>query len=180
MGVLAAVHAAGADVALAAQSLSRLTSPQSRGEQFEIQISNGVFSLIDESYNASPAAMCAALAVLGAYSKPGKSRRIAVLGDMLELGEDTPKLHRNLADTLISSHVDKVYLAGEAMHHLWEALPKNMQGHHCLTAQDLAQVVKATVRPGDIVMVKGSAGSQMGQIVKTLKSMQTTPKKDED
>ncbi|PHS78499.1 MAG: UDP-N-acetylmuramoylalanyl-D-glutamyl-2, 6-diaminopimelate--D-alanyl-D-alanine ligase [Rhodospirillaceae bacterium] len=179
LGVLAAVHALGGDVRQAAESLSKVTPPKSRGERFDVQLKDGTFALIDESYNASPAAVGAALAVLGAQPVASSSRRIAVLGDMLELGEDTPQIHRDLGEVLISSGVDTVYLAGEAMQHLWDALPKKMQGHHCQTSKQLADVVKAKIRPGDVVMVKGSAGSKMDVVVKKLRALDKTRKKGE-
>ena len=179
LGVLAAVHALGGDVRQAAESLSKVTPPKSRGERFDVQLKDGTFALIDESYNASPAAVGAALAVLGAQPVPTSSSRIAVLGDMLELGDDTPQIHRDLGEVLISSGVDTVYLAGEAMHHLWDALPKQMQGHHCQSSKELADVVKAAVRPGDVVMIKGSAGSKMDVVVKKLRALDKTRTKGE-
>lgn len=171
LAVLAAVHAAGGDVVRAAQSLADVTPPAGRGEQFELPVEGGTFTLIDESYNASPAAVRASLAVLGAQPLAAGKRRIAVLGDMLELGEDTPRLHAELADALVANHVDTAYLAGEAMAHLWNALPSRMHGHHSVTAELLADVVMQAVRPGDVVMVKGSAGSRMGLIANRLKTL---------
>lgn len=180
LAVLACVHAVGADVFKAAESLARLTPPKKRGERFEIQMPSGSFVLIDESYNASPAAMCAAFAVLGAQPTTGQGRRIAVLGDMLELGDDSAKQHRDLGDVLVAAQIDTVYLAGEAMHHLWTALPPSMQGHHALTSKDLSEVVKAAIQPDDVVMVKGSAGINMSHIVEVLRSLETSPRKVED
>jgi len=180
LAVLACVYAVGGDVFKAGESLAQLTPPQKRGERFEIQISGGAFALIDESYNASPAAMCAALAVLGAQPKTGQGRRVAVLGDMLELGDDTVEHHSHLCEVLIASQIDVVYLAGEAMHHLWTALPPSMQGHHARTSKDLSEVVKAAIQPGDVVMVKGSAGINMSHIVEVLRSLEASPRKVED
>jgi UDP-N-acetylmuramoyl-tripeptide--D-alanyl-D-alanine ligase len=180
LAVLACTHAVGADIVKAAKSLAKLTPPQKRGERFDVEIPGGTVTVIDESYNASPAAMRAALAVLAAQPTPADGRRIAVLGDMLELGDDTPKQHADLAEVLIASEIDIVYLAGPAMHHLWTALPASLQGHHCATSKDLAPVLNAAVQPGDVVMVKGSAGINMGHIVETLRSLQTSPRKGED
>ena len=171
LGVLAAVHAAGGDVARAAQSLAQVTPPAGRGERFEIAMKEGVFTLIDESYNASPAAVRASLAVLGAQKVEPGQRRIAVLGDMLELGVDTPRLHAELAEALVANKVDAVFLAGEAMAYLWDAMPTRLRGHHSVTAELLTDVVMKAVRPGDVVMVKGSAGSRMGLIANRLKAL---------
>lgn len=171
LGVLAAVFAAGGDVARAAESLAQVTPPSGRGERFEIALKKGSFTLIDDSYNASPTAMRASLAVLGAQPVGPACRRIAVLGDMLELGEDTPRLHGELADAVLANNIDTVFLAGEAMANLWAALPKRIHGHHSVTAELLTDVVVKAVRPGDVVMVKGSAGSRMGLIANRLKKL---------
>lgn len=179
LGVLAAVHAVGADVNKAAKSLSHLSPPEGRGQRFDIQIADGSFTLIDESYNASPAAIRAALDVIAAFPLDANARRICVLGDMMELGDDTPKLHSDLAEPLISSGVDLAFLTGEAMQYLWDVLPKTMQGQHSKSSNELARVVKDAIKPGDVVMVKGSAGSQMGRIVETLRSMDISKNKDE-
>ncbi|MCW8916060.1 MAG: UDP-N-acetylmuramoyl-tripeptide--D-alanyl-D-alanine ligase [Magnetovibrio sp.] len=172
--VLAAVHCAGGNVEQAAQSLSELTAPSGRGERYNIETENGSFVLFDESYNASPAAMDAALSVLAGQSVKNGARRIAVLGDMLELGDDTPALHTALLETLTQHKVDKVYLAGEAMAHLWSVLPEGLRGHHSVNSDSLAGVVCEAVTPGDVVMVKGSAGARMGHVVSALKSLDIT------
>jgi len=174
LSVLAAVNAVGGDIFKAAAKLAQFTPPKSRGERFDVQMSNGAFTLIDESYNASPAAMNAAISVLGAQPKEDKSQKIAVLGDMLELGEDTVLRHGELAEALISSKIDSVYLAGEAMQTVWNLLPAEMHGHHSATSEMLGEIIKNAVRPGDVVMIKGSAGMRMGHIVNVLKMMDTT------
>lgn len=179
LSVLAAVHAAGGDVARAAETLAELSPPKGRGARFEIAIKGGTFTLIDESYNASPAATRAALAVLAAQPVANGARRIAVLGDMLELGEDTPQLHAELADVIVEHPIDSVFVAGEAVAHLWNALPQHLHGHRSATADLLAEVVKSAVRPGDVVMVKGSAGARMGHVVATLMAMDVKRQKEE-
>ena len=176
LGVLAAVHAAGGDVLRAAASLADVTPPSGRGQQFQVALGNGSFTVIDESYNASPTAVRASLAVLGAQPLASGGRRIAVLGDMLELGDDTPRMHAELADALTANKIDTVYLAGEAMIHLWNAMPTRMHGYHSATSDLLANVVITAVRPGDVVMVKGSAGSRMGVVVNKLKALGETKK----
>jgi len=169
--VLAAVHAAGGSVAQAAETLSGLTAPSGRGQRFDVETKDGGFVLIDESYNASPAAMRAALAVLGAQPVVNDGRRIAVLGDMLELGDETPDLHAELSDVLSDNHIDLTFLVGEAMEHLWRELGKKRRGYHSVSSELLADVVRKAVRPGDVVMVKGSAGVHMGRVVDALKSL---------
>jgi UDP-N-acetylmuramoyl-tripeptide--D-alanyl-D-alanine ligase len=168
LAVLAAVKAVGADVETAAAALSRLAGVAGRGRRHRIARAGGTFDLIDESYNASPASMRAALAVLGAAELGTGGRRIAVLGTMLELGDQSAALHAALAETLIANRVDLVFTAGEAMIHLRTALPAALRGAHAATAGELAAVLQRELRPGDVVTVKGSAGSRMGEIVRSL------------
>lgn len=172
--VLAAAHGAGADVVKAAESLCDLRAPSGRGEQFEVSIAEGCFKLIDESYNASPEAVSASLAVLGEQPVGENGRRIAVLGDMLEMGDDSPRMHAEIAQVLEETSIDQVFLAGEAMRHLWDELPKSLRAHHAVSSGALNEVVCKAVRPGDVVMVKGSAGMHMGQLVSALKSLDTS------
>ena len=99
-----------------------------RGRRHELAWRGGTLTLIDESYNASPAAMRAALAVLAATEPAAGARRVAVLGDMLELGDASERLHRELAEPLAAAEVDRVFLVGEAMAALHEALPEGKRG----------------------------------------------------
>ena len=121
--------------------------------------------LIDESYNANPASMRAALAVLGQVEIGPQGRRIAVLGDMLELGPAGADLHRQLAAEIVPNGVDIVFCCGPLMRALWEALPSNRRGGYAETSASLESDVLSAVQPGDAVMVKGSPGSRMGAIV---------------
>jgi UDP-N-acetylmuramoyl-tripeptide--D-alanyl-D-alanine ligase len=171
LAVLAAVSAAGADVASAAQALADLRPPVGRGQKHRIQMAGGTFQLIDESYNANPIAMRAAIEVLGRALPYNGGRRIAVLGDMLELGDDSGDLHAELAGPLIEQGIDKVFSAGTDMSRLWEVLPRAMRGGHAADANSLTPMVVSAVGPGDVVMVKGSAGSKTGLIVEALKSL---------
>jgi UDP-N-acetylmuramoyl-tripeptide--D-alanyl-D-alanine ligase len=124
--------------------------------------------LIDESYNANPASMRAAIALLGQAEVGPQGRRIAVLGDMLELGDEGAALHRALAAPIEAAGVDLVYCSGPQMRALWEALPSGRRGGYAETAAALEPSVLEAIRNGDAVMVKGSLGSKMGPIVKAL------------
>jgi UDP-N-acetylmuramoyl-tripeptide--D-alanyl-D-alanine ligase len=175
LAVLGAVKAAGGDVGAAAGAMSSLTPLDGRGRRHRITLGDGAADVIDESYNASPASMRAAFAVLGAMI-PGKGgRRIAVLGDMLELGGEASGLHADLADGLVEAGVNLVFTAGAEMRALYDALPKRMRGAYTTGAADMAEIIARRVRPGDIVMVKGSHGSRMGEVVKRLRSGQPAP-----
>ena len=124
--------------------------------------------MIDESYNANPASMRAALALLGQAAIGTRGRRIAVLGDMLELGAQGAQLHRQMLEPVLANGVDLVFCCGPLMHALWEALPSGRRGGYAETSALLEPQVLAAIRPGDTVMVKGSLGSRMGPIVKAL------------
>ena len=128
----------------------------------------GGWTLIDESYNASPAAMNAALGVLG-LAEPGPGgRRIAVLGDMLELGADAGPAHTGLAGPVEEAAVDLVFAAGPEMRRLFERLPPGRRGAHRADTAALAPSVAEAVAPGDIVLVKGSLGMGMKTVIEAL------------
>ena len=157
------------DVERAAATLAGFVPPSGRGQRERISTINGDVTLIDESYNANPTSVRAALEQL-ATTQPGvDGRRIVVLGDMLELGPDALTLHRGLADDLIAAKVDQLFTAGQLMSSLYYAAPESMRGAHRRTAQELAEAVIATIRPGDVVMIKGSNGSRMSHIVAAIK-----------
>jgi UDP-N-acetylmuramoyl-tripeptide--D-alanyl-D-alanine ligase len=173
--VLASVQALGADVGAAAAALADFLPPKGRGLRTRVALPRGCFDLIDDSYNASPPSMAASFQVLG-RSRPGNGgRRIAVLGDMLELGDDAPELHAALARPLIENGVDLVYTAGPMMEHLRAALPAAMRAAHEANSAALAPEVAAAVRPGDVLTVKGSAGSRMRTVVEALLALQSSP-----
>jgi UDP-N-acetylmuramoyl-tripeptide--D-alanyl-D-alanine ligase len=135
----------------------------------------GYFELIDDSYNASPPSMAASFQVLGRSRPTSGGRRIAVLGDMLELGDKAPELHAGLAGALIENGVDLVYTAGPMMEHLRAALPAGMRAAHEADSAALAPEVTAAVRAGDVLTVKGSAGSRMRTVVEALLALQASP-----
>ena len=168
LAVLAAVSALGADVETAAASLADVKAPQGRGRQMIVPLRDGSFTLIDESYNASPAAVRAALETLSLSEAAPNGRRIAILGDMLELGPDAPTLHSDLAEAVERRGVDLVYAAGPAMADLYRALAPRIRGHHAVSTEALLPVIEGVVRPGDVVLVKGSLGMQMARVVRAL------------
>jgi UDP-N-acetylmuramoyl-tripeptide--D-alanyl-D-alanine ligase len=172
LGVLAVVAALGLDLGLAAATLASFSPPKGRGQRRHLILPGGYFELIDESYNASPAAMRAAFAVLG-HAKPGpRGRRIAVLGDMREMGPTSPRLHAELAGPLVAAGVDLVLTCGPLMVELDAALPRNKRAGHAADSQSLIPAVVATVRPGDVVLVKGSLGTRMAPIVEALLALE--------
>ena len=168
LAVLAAAKLVGADLALTALALARLQPPKGRGDRFRLALGKGEALLIDESYNANPASMRAALEVLGGAPVGPRGRRIAVLGDMLELGREGEALHRGLAAPVEAAGIDLVFCAGPLMRALWEALPAARRGGYAENAERIEAEVLAALRPGDTVMVKGSNGSRMGTIAAKL------------
>jgi UDP-N-acetylmuramoyl-tripeptide--D-alanyl-D-alanine ligase len=169
LAVLAAAQVAGGDLHAAAKALEELHAQAGRGARNLIEIEGGRIAIIDEAYNANPASMRAALATLGLTPRSAFKRRVAVLGDMLELGPDGPKLHRDLAECIDEAGVDIVFACGELMASLFEALPPERRGAYAKTAEELAPKLVDAVGPGDAIMVKGSLGSRMGPIVEALK-----------
>ena len=168
LAVMAAVRAAGADISIAAAAMGSLEALDGRGRRHRIAVAGGEADLVDESYNANPDSMRAALAVLGTIQPRPGGRRIAVLGDMLELGGAASRLHAELAQPILAAGVDLVFTAGREMKHLDWALPTKQRAGHAATSAELVPALWAALRPGDVVMVKGSLGSRMADIVKPL------------
>lgn len=171
LAMLAVVHALGADLAMAALAMAHLKAPKGRGERHTVAAPLGAFTLIDESYNANPASMRAALDALGQARPEGKGRRIAVMGDMLEIGETSIEAHRGLADAIRAANIDLVFACGPHMRELYKALPAAAQGAYAETSAELGPLLRDAVEPGDVVMVKGSLGSRMGPLVDLLKGL---------
>jgi UDP-N-acetylmuramoyl-tripeptide--D-alanyl-D-alanine ligase len=169
LAVLAAAKLAGADLKRAAAALEGLKAQAGRGARTLIEGPRGRIAIIDESYNANPASMRAALATLGLTPRNDFTRRVAVLGDMLELGPEGPRLHRELAEFIDGAGVDVVFACGELMGSLYGALPASRQGAYAKTAEELQPKLLDAVGPGDAIMVKGSLGSRMGPLVEALK-----------
>jgi UDP-N-acetylmuramoyl-tripeptide--D-alanyl-D-alanine ligase len=142
-----------------------------RGAQRTIHIEKGSFTLIDESYNASPASMRAAIEVLGATAPGPNGRTIAVLGDMLEIGATADAEHAALAAEVARNGVEIVITAGRHMAMLAKALPKNIASHHGADSEAIRDIVLDIVRPGDVVMIKGSYGSRMIPIAEALAAL---------
>lgn len=168
LAVLAAIEALGADLALAALALGDLRPPAGRGAQQVLQGPGGHFILIDESYNGNPASMRAAIENLGRIPVAGRGRRIAVLGDMLELGPTAPELHKGLVEPVTANGVDVVFACGPLMRGLYDSLPSALRGAYAGQSSGLEPLVLDAIRAGDVITVKGSLGSRMGPIVKAI------------
>lgn len=168
LAVAAAVHEAGADTEAALQALSALTPPPGRGSRQELPVGDGRILLIDESYNANPASMRAALAVLGTVPRVAYARRIAVLGDMLEMGPEEIGHHVALKEAVDAAGTDLVFACGPNMAHLFAALAPEKQGAWTAGSAELTERLVAQIAAGDVIMIKGSNGSRMGPVAEAL------------
>ena len=173
LAALGAALAAGANLLQAIGTLEGIVVPEGRGALAEIPIQDGAFILIDESYNANPQSMTAAIEALAAVANVrqvyGTGRALAVLGDMRELGPTAQALHAAIADTLKSKEIDRLFTCGPLMACAYRAVPKAMRATHAETSDALIAALIAEIQPGDIVMIKGSHGMRMDRIVAALK-----------
>jgi UDP-N-acetylmuramoyl-tripeptide--D-alanyl-D-alanine ligase len=181
MGVLAVVDALGLDVALAATDLARWLPPAGRGAREQVVLDpvmrEQVVELIDDAFNANPTSMVAALEVLAA-AKPtdglgriNKGRRIAVLGDMLELGPDEMALHAAIADLPFLDQLDLIHCVGPRMNRLWAALPEGLRGDWVEEAGAMAENAHRLIDAGDVVLIKGSKGSKVSKVVDAIRKL---------
>lgn len=171
LAMLACVHELGADLALAGLALGKLLPPEGRGSRIEIELPGGSFLIIDESYNANPTSMRAVMQALGNTPPGPKGRRIAVVGDMLELGDQGPVDHAGLKEPIAENEIDLVFACGPLMENLWDVLPMGVRGAYADTSAELAPRVADEIAPGDVVMIKGSLGSRMALVLKALKDL---------
>jgi UDP-N-acetylmuramoyl-tripeptide--D-alanyl-D-alanine ligase len=165
MAVLATVAAAQGDLPAAGLALAELPGLAGRGARHILSVGGGEALLIDESYNANPASMAATLAQLASEPAP---RHLAVLGAMKELGEHGPALHAALAEPLVTAGVSRVWLVGEEMAPLADALAGRIRFTHDRSVDDALAGLRADLRPGDTVLVKGSNSVGLSRLVAAL------------
>ncbi len=175
LAVLAAARAAGASVDRAAESLAEIQALPGRGRRHQLAWRGGALTLIDESYNASPPSMRAALAVLAATEPRDGGRRVAVLGDMLELGDESERLHRELAEPLAAAEVDRVFLIGQAIAALDEVLPEGKRAGLWPSPEEAMPALLHFLEPGDVVTIKGSRGVRVSRVVELLRAQSARP-----
>ncbi len=171
LAVVGVALATGADLTAVLHRLADMRAPEGRGTRHRLRVQGGEVLLIDESYNANPASMRAALAALSEASPGPGGRRIAVLGDMLELGERSAELHAGLAEAVESAGVDALYVSGNMMRYLWDAAPARLRAARVGDPQELPDLLKTDLRAGDVVMIKGSLGSRMMPVARALREM---------
>ncbi|MCP3731173.1 UDP-N-acetylmuramoyl-tripeptide--D-alanyl-D-alanine ligase [Sphingomonas sp. MG17] len=165
MAVLAAVDAAGGDLEQAGLALAEMGGLAGRGARFKTGAGDGTALVIDESYNANPASMRATLAVL---SETRATRRLAVLGEMRELGEQSAAFHAGLAGPIRDAGVEALLLVGEGMAPLARALEGHIELVHVPDAAAARERIETMLRPGDAVLIKGSNGVGLSRVVAAL------------
>ena len=170
LGILGVADALGAEIDSILSAMKDVTPPSGRGARVIFGEGENSICVLDESYNANPAAVRAALAVLASTPKGETGRRIAVLGDMRELGEQSAMLHASLAPDLSTHQVDLLFACGPYMASLWSEVPPSMRGAYAPDSGALEPLLLEAVRAGDTVMIKGSLGSRMGPLVTALKN----------
>jgi UDP-N-acetylmuramoyl-tripeptide--D-alanyl-D-alanine ligase len=168
LAALGVVTIVGADLLQAIEALATLKPEKGRGRRHKLSIGQGSFTLIDESYNANPASMRAAIALLASSEPTGRGRRIAVLGDMLEMGDYAQKVHADLAGPLLAAGIEYVWLAGPEIATLKESLPESVHVEHREKTDGLVEYVLNSIIAGDVLMVKSSLGIGFGKIVTAL------------
>ena len=180
LAALAVADALGLDPVIAATDLGHWSPPPGRGTRERVtidRVDDLSFDLIDDAFNSNPASLAAALDVLIAATPQNQvgriagGRRIAVLGDMLELGPTETQLHLAVARHPNLSAITKVHCVGPRMASLWQALPRGQRGHWCATAPELAAQARGLVDAGDVVLVKGSKGIKVSQVVDALRKL---------
>jgi UDP-N-acetylmuramoyl-tripeptide--D-alanyl-D-alanine ligase len=170
LAVLAALMALGADPMRCLNALVKAAAPAGRGARTALQAQDGRILLIDESYNANPASVRAALAAVATVPREEFPRRVAVLGDMLELGEASADLHRGLSDAVEAAGIDLLLACGPMMQRLHDRLTPRQRGAWAANAAELEPALMETVRAGDAVMIKGSLASRMAPLVAALRA----------
>ncbi|CUH98187.1 UDP-N-acetylmuramoyl-tripeptide--D-alanyl-D-alanine ligase [Leisingera aquaemixtae] len=169
LGALACVEALGADPVKAAGSLALWSPVKGRGVREAVRLAGGEITLLDDSYNANPTSMAAALAVLAAT--PGQGRRVAYVGDMKELGPQEVEQHAGLADLDAVKGIDKIHCIGPLMRALHKALPEGKRGGWYQTSDEAVPGLAGEIQGGDIVLAKGSLSMALAKIVDGIREM---------
>lgn len=171
LGALACVEALGGDVEKAAQSLSLWSPVKGRGVRETIRLDGGAVTLLDDSYNANPTSVAAALAVLAATPVQGGGRKLAWLGDMKELGPQELALHADLAQLDAVRDIDRIHCIGPLMRALHDALPADKRGGWYATSAEAVPALQDSIAAGDIVLAKGSLSMALAKIVDGIREM---------
>jgi UDP-N-acetylmuramoyl-tripeptide--D-alanyl-D-alanine ligase len=171
LAIVAALDALGAGFDATLPALADIGAPAGRGQRTTLHVPGGILLLIDESYNANPASMRAALQAMSTVPRQAFGQRIVVLGDMLELGEKSADFHRDLKGPIEAAGIDQVFAVGPMLRQMFDHLPPAMQGGWAPRSQDLIEPLQRAAHAGCVVMVKGSLGTNMAPIVSAMKAL---------
>ncbi|MCP5334803.1 MAG: hypothetical protein H7A08_03810 [Oceanospirillaceae bacterium] len=173
MAILAAVYAVGADVDAAISAMAAIKPSFRRGEVHRVNTDTKRYTVIDDTWNASPASVVAALKNMASIEVKEDAERILFIGDMLQLGKNERQKHVELVDVIVASGVAKVFSVGEISESLFQALPPEFRGQHLPDATTASIVAKEIVDNGDVVLIKGSNAIEMWRVVRALREVST-------
>lgn len=162
LAVVAVMQSLGIDLSLA---LKNFNITNGRGNILEVKYNGKHAYVIDDSYNASPASMKAAIKTLSIYSN---NRKVALLGDMLELGEESIQFHTALINSIMEYNIDKIYTVGKFILSLHKLLPENIKGTHFDSSSQLKAHLTNIIQDNDVILVKGSRGMKMDLIIQAI------------
>lgn len=173
--VLAAMDILGADIVQGAEDFKDFILPQGRGVISQLSFKEGQVTIIDESYNAAPSSMKMALKTLGRYTPEATGRRVAILGDMLELGDQSIAYHQDLHRDIVENKVDVVFACGQDITSLKSVLPETITYVQGKEPEDMFPDIDAMIQPGDVLMIKGSRGQRAyrGRMYKFIDYLET-------
>lgn len=174
LGLIGIVYALGLDITTALKHIESFEFPLGRGRFTKMPLQNGSVTIIDDAYNANPCSMEASLNILANLPKVNHGRRIAVLGEMRELGNLSVSLHKALAHTIQELPIDLVLTCGTEMQTCYDALPVHLQGGHYQSAADIINIIREILKPDDIALFKGSNGIGIHKIIKFLVGTSST------
>jgi UDP-N-acetylmuramoyl-tripeptide--D-alanyl-D-alanine ligase len=167
-GVLAVVDSVGGSIKKAAKNLAKFDAKSGRGKIYELDYQGKIITIIDDCYNASPASVSAALDKFGGMKARG--RKIFALGDMFELGATAPELHKKLSKKIVENHIDLLFTAGDLTLNLYNAVPEKIRGGSAQNSEKLCEVLAKQLTSGDVLLVKGSRGMKMENVINYLKN----------
>ena len=171
LAALAAVYGLGFEWRDAPSHFGRISLAPGRGRHHRATIAGKQILLIDDAYNANPVSMKAAIELLSQMEPASGGKRVAVLGDMLELGAEGARYHAELAQSIAEAGIDRVYVSGPLINHLWEQLPVHIRGRKGKSAKHLIRVLKRELGDGDVALFKGSNATNMFAVARALRDL---------
>lgn len=172
--LISVLYALGIDVNATKELFKTLRPSKQRGEIFLASCTNGSFSVIDDTWNASPASVVAAINNMKYVRLTKGASKILFIGDMLQLGKNERRKHVELVDAIVANGIDKVFTVGTLSQSLFQALPLALRGYHFSDSATASRMAKRFVGNGDVLLVKGSNAMEMWRIVQALREISTS------